>query len=199
MAAVTSLKKKNKKKRKGRIPKFFISVLLLAVISAAAAVLITNDGKLNAEGFLRLVGLASNGTEASVFSFDAGSGIDFADIDGGLAVCTTTGLQVYDKSAQLCYQETFELEARRIMLSHGFVSTTLDAARMIFPEFFERIRAEGVDMFVFGHTHMPYSRTLDSTLYFNPGYAGPDRELRPAHVGMLEIDGADIRAWHVAL
>ena len=96
-------------------------------------------------------------------------------------------------------QEVLEIQERKVMLAHGFISTSLESARMIFPEFFDRIRDEEIDLFVFGHTHMPYSRKMDSTLYFNPGYAGPERDIRPAHVGLLEIDDADIRAWHVAL
>ena len=108
MATVKSRKKKNSARRKSRVLKLLLSIILLAVISATTIVII-NNGKLDAEGFKRLFTGSGNTTAASEFSFDAGLDSVFADIDGRLAVCTTVGLQLYDRSAELAFREMFEM------------------------------------------------------------------------------------------
>ena len=44
-----------------------------------------------------------------------------------------------------------------------------------------------IDVFVFGHSHKTYCRRLESTLFFNPGAAGPRRFSTPLSVATLEI------------
>ena len=56
-----------------------------------------------------------------------------------------------------------------------------------------RIARESPDVVVFGHTHKPHAEQVDRTLYFNPGYAGPQRFKLSRSVALLHVDGADLR------
>jgi WD40 repeat protein len=128
MATVYELKKTNKnrnKKKKHRLLKVTASVVMLAVISVTAAVLITNGGKINAEGFTHLFSGTINITQAAEFSFDGGTGSVFADMDGGLAVCSGGGIQVYDVSARRMFIEAFEMTCPAVC-SNGSVSAAYD-------------------------------------------------------------------------
>ena len=111
MATVESNKKVKKKRRGGRALKFFMSVLGLALLSVAAVVLITNNGKLNADGFVRLFSGADDEATAEEFVFDAGSDKDLADFNGGLAVASTVGLQVIDRTGQILFVESCDFAA----------------------------------------------------------------------------------------
>ena len=52
----------------------------------------------------------------------------------------------------------------------------------------------GFKVVISGHSHVPKQETRNGVLYFNPGSAGPRRFKLPVTVGMLTVDGADIRA-----
>jgi putative phosphoesterase len=45
----------------------------------------------------------------------------------------------------------------------------------------------GTDMVVSGHTHQPKVETRDSTLYLNPGSAGPQRFSLPVTLAILDL------------
>jgi putative phosphoesterase len=49
-----------------------------------------------------------------------------------------------------------------------------------------RIAREKPDVVVFGHTHKPFSQTIDGVLYLNPGYAGRTRFNMPRSVAILD-------------
>lgn len=125
MATVYELKKKNKTKKKHRLLKALGSVLLLAFISVVAAILITNSGKLSIDGLTRLFDGARNKTGATAFSFDSGVGSVFTDIEGGLAVCSSGGLQVYDVNAEKMFSQAFEM-LNPTICSNGSVSAAYD-------------------------------------------------------------------------
>lgn len=118
-------KKKNRRKKKHRLLKVAASVLVLAVISVITAVLITNSGRLSLDGLTRLFAGGSNKTQASEFLFDSGVGSVYADMDGGLAVCSGGGIQVYDVSAKKMFSEAFEMQSPTIC-SNGRVSAAYD-------------------------------------------------------------------------
>lgn len=125
MATVYELKKQNKPKKKRRLLKAAGSVLLLAFISVAAAILVTNNGKLSIEGIGRLFSGKGSEMEAAVFSFDAGAGSVFADLNGGLAVGAGSGLQVFDAGANKMFGEAFEMKSPAIS-TNGDVSAIYD-------------------------------------------------------------------------
>jgi putative phosphoesterase len=55
-----------------------------------------------------------------------------------------------------------------------------------------RIIRENPEVVVFGHTHKPFSETLEKTLYFNPGYAGKSRFGLPRTVAILHCGDTGI-------
>lgn len=123
MATVYELKKM--KKRRFRLLKATVSVLILAAISIIAAILITNNGKLTADGLMRLFSGTGKKDEAAEFSFSAGFKSVFAEIDGGLAVCSGSGVQVYDIGADRKFTETFNM-ANPAVCSNGKISAVYD-------------------------------------------------------------------------
>ena len=125
MATVESIKKVKKKRRGGKALKFFVSVLGLALLSVVALVLITNNGKLNADGFVRLFNGAGDEATAEEFLFDAGSNKDLADFNGGLAVASSVGLQVIDRSGQLVFMESCDF-ASPTVYTDGRVGVAYD-------------------------------------------------------------------------
>ena len=52
---------------------------------------------------------------------------------------------------------------------------------------------------VFGHTHKPYSKSIGEVLFFNPGYAGPQRFALPRSVAVLHWEGSKLREEFVQL
>lgn len=123
MATVYELKKK--KKRGHRLFKAAVSVLILAVISVIAAILITNNGKLTVGGLTRLFSGAGKKDEAAEFSFNAGFKSVFTEINGGLAVCSGSGVQVYDIGANRMFAETFDM-TNPAVCSNGKISAVYD-------------------------------------------------------------------------
>jgi hypothetical protein len=109
MTTVKAQTSKNRKRRRSRLPGVFLSVVLLAAVSVAAAVMITNDGRLDKEGLMRLLESLGGRQQTAAFSFDAGVGAVYAEVDGGLAVCSSAGLQVYNRDAALVYEEAYEM------------------------------------------------------------------------------------------
>lgn len=54
--------------------------------------------------------------------------------------------------------------------------------------------AEGIDVVVSGHSHVPRQELRDGVLYVNPGSAGRRRFKLPVAVGFLQIDGSAVSA-----
>ena len=52
---------------------------------------------------------------------------------------------------------------------------------------------------VFGHTHKRLAETLNGILFFNPGYAGKPKHGTERSVGILHLDGPEIRHNFVLL
>jgi hypothetical protein len=55
-------------------------------------------------------------------------------------------------------------------------------------------KAEGIDVVISGHSHMPKSERRDGVLYLNPGSAGPRRFKLPVVVARLVIAGSNVNA-----
>jgi len=60
-------------------------------------------------------------------------------------------------------------------------------------------QAEGIDVVVYGHSHMALNETISGVLRFNPGSAGPRRFDRPATIGRLRIRGRRVAGEIVTL
>ena len=58
---------------------------------------------------------------------------------------------------------------------------------------------EGVRVVVTGHSHRPLQQMRDGVLFINPGSAGPRRFKLPITVGMLHIEGNEVRGELIEL
>jgi putative phosphoesterase len=70
--------------------------------------------------------------------------------------------------------------------SHKFLLHHIVDPRSPHETIARRIAEEKPDVVVFGHTHKPFSGTIDGALYLNPGYAGRRRFNLPRSVAILE-------------
>ena len=73
---------------------------------------------------------------------------------------------------------TTEIGGVRIHILHILEDLSLDPV------------AAGVDVVVYGHSHVPSIETRAGVLYVNPGSAGPRRFQLPTTIAELTIDGA---------
>lgn len=59
--------------------------------------------------------------------------------------------------------------------------------------------AQGIDVVIAGHSHKPLHEERNGVLYLNPGSAGPRRFKLPIGVGILHIEGRQVRAELITL
>ena|SRR5258705_124986 len=85
-----------------------------------------------------------------------------------------------DTGISLRETEVVQLENRKFLLHHIVDPRSPDDTIA------RRIAHEKPDVVVFGHTHKPFSRTINGVLYLNPGYAGRTRFNLPRSVAILE-------------
>ncbi|MEJ1964257.1 MAG: metallophosphoesterase family protein [Gammaproteobacteria bacterium] len=78
--------------------------------------------------------------------------------------------------------EVLEIAGKRIYVLHDLKELDLEPA------------AAGFAVVVAGHSHKPAVIRKGDVLYVNPGSAGPRRFNLPISVGLLEIDGGEVRA-----
>ena len=125
------------------------------------------------------------GVELILHGGDVGSGEIIVRLEKIAPVTAVLGNN--DIGMDLRETEILQLDGRKILIHHIVeVLRPADAIR-------ERIAREVPDVVVFGHTHKPYAEQRGRTLYFNPGYAGPQRFKLTRSVALLHIDGADLR------
>jgi putative phosphoesterase len=83
--------------------------------------------------------------------------------------------------------EIVELDGRKFLIHHIVNPHAPDEALQ------RRLDREKPAAVVFGHTHKPFSETIDSTLFFNPGYAGKSRFGMPRTVAIFSCSAKEIR------
>jgi putative phosphoesterase len=89
--------------------------------------------------------------------------------------------------------EVVDLAGRRFLVHHIVNPRSLEAA------LHSRIKREKPAVVVFGHTHKPFSQTIDGILYFNPGYAGKSRFGMDRTIAILQCDENSIRSEYLPL
>ncbi len=80
----------------------------------------------------------------------------------------------------------FDLKGYKFMLTHGHlygVKSDLDELKV-------KAKDGGVDIVIFGHTHIPYLEKDGGLYIFNPGAA------KDGNYGVIEIEGEDINFYH---
>lgn len=85
-------------------------------------------------------------------------------------------------------ERLFEIEGLKFFITHGNgygVKISLELLK-------KRARDNGYDCVLFGHTHVPMCKKIDSTLYLNPGSA---RE----SAGIIEIENGEIKGCIINL
>ena len=59
--------------------------------------------------------------------------------------------------------------------------------------------ASGLDVVIYGHSHVPKQETRNGVLYFNPGSAGPRRFKLPICVGRLIVERGKVQGEIVTI
>ena len=88
----------------------------------------------------------------------------------------------------------FTIDGLRILLTHILPRPQKPAARVI-----RSLWEQPADLVIFGHSHLPHHEVVNGVTYFNPASAGPRRFNYPTSVGLIEKNGSDWKAMHVAL
>lgn len=97
-----------------------------------------------------------------------------------IAVCGN--MDDYDVAGVIPQVRIVPAGGKRIGLIHGWGSKEGLAQRIL-----ARFGEDRPDIIVYGHSHVPFSGTVDGTYVFNPGSASMNRYTGSATVGMLEI------------
>lgn len=107
-----------KRKRKSVLLRVIVILVILALAAVIAFAFIRGGGK---PDFSFLTGRRQEETEraSGVFYFDSGRQRVCADIDGGFAVASTTGLRVFDRSGNEVLDETILFSSPAIVSGGG--------------------------------------------------------------------------------
>ena len=77
-----------------------------------------------------------------------------------------------------------ELEGKMFYVLHDIGDLNID------------LEAAGVDVVIYGHSHIPKEEKQDGVMYFNPGSAGPKRFRLPVCLGKIKLlDGELVTEW----
>ncbi len=92
-------------------------------------------------------------------------------------------------------KQILTFEGKTILLIHQALGYGIPSLRQ---EIHDTVKLElanqKIDIVVFGHTHVPFQKEIDGTLFFNPGGAGRKRFSLPLGVGIIEIKNGKIAA-----
>ena len=91
-------------------------------------------------------------------------------------------------------RDVIQVEDVKIGLVHGWGPPHDLPARVL-----ETFSGEGVACVVFGHSHVPYNKRERGVLLFNPGTPTDTRFSSVKSLGILEVEGGEIRGRHIFL
>ena len=89
--------------------------------------------------------------------------------------------------------EVVELDGRKFLIHHIVDPHAPDESLQ------RRLAREQPAAVVFGHSHKPFSESIGSTLFFNPGYAGKSRFGMPRSVAILHCTSKALRPEFIPL
>ena len=104
------------KKERGELKPALLIILLVIV---AALVVVSLDGRLGARLINRIRNAGPREIETESFYYSAGKNAVFADMSGGLAIASGSGLQVFDKSGSQTISETFMMNSPAVSTTDG--------------------------------------------------------------------------------
>jgi len=88
--------------------------------------------------------------------------------------------------------DTFELQSRRIVMTHGHVQNV----KLGYAALFEMGHGAKADILLFGHTHVPDYEITANMHVINPGSAGTGRQKSCA---LLRLTAGDVTCQHLPL
>jgi putative phosphoesterase len=91
-------------------------------------------------------------------------------------------------------KDTILVEDVRIGLIHGW-----GPSRGLSLRVWGAFSGDEVDCVVFGHSHLPHNEELKGVLLFNPGTPTDSRFSPQKSLGILEIDGGQVKGRHLFL
>ena len=91
-------------------------------------------------------------------------------------------------------KDVIQVEDVRIGLIHGWGPPHDLPERVL-----EAFALERVDCVVFGHSHLPYNEKREGILLFNPGTPTDTRFSSVKALGILEVEGGEVRGRHIFL
>jgi putative phosphoesterase len=111
------------------------------------------------------------------------------------AIAPVTAVLGNTDEANLRFKQTevIDLAGRKFLIHHIVNPRGPDEALR------KRISRERPAVVVFGHTHKPFSETIQDILFFNPGYAGKARFGMERSVAILHCDEREIRPQYFVL
>lgn len=92
-------------------------------------------------------------------------------------------------TSQFPVEDTLELEGYRIFLTHELKPPKSDADPSLV-----LYQKAGIQIVVYGHSHIAYQRRWSNILFFNPGAAGKRRFKVVPSIGFITLSESDIRA-----
>jgi len=111
---------------------------------------------------------------------DVGSPVVLLELENIAPVTAVLGN--VDTGMTLKLTEVVELGGRKFLLHH------IVEPRSLGDQLTETMARARPDVVVFGHTHKPFSETIDNVLFLNPGYAGKQRFKLPRTLAYLFIE-----------
>jgi putative phosphoesterase len=132
-----------------------------------------------------------DGVDHILHGGDVGSSMVLHELENIAPVTAVLGN--VDGGMPLRLTEVAELGGRKFLLHHIVEPRNLgDALR-------DTIARARPDVVVFGHTHKPFSETIDNVWFLNPGYTGKQRFTLPRTLALLFIEDGAMRVEYQAL
>ena len=95
------------------------ALLIICLVLAAALVVFSLDGRFGAKLINRIRNAGPREISTESFYYSAGKDAVFADMSGGLAIASGSGLQVFDKNGVQTVSELFMMDAPAVASANG--------------------------------------------------------------------------------
>jgi len=125
---------------------------------------------------------------------DVGSAEVITELEKIAPVVAVSGNHEDEATASYDWLKTIEVEGAKIALTHRFFPLNMENVVKMPPGWQRIMGVDGVRVMVFGHSHEPLCSQGEDTLYYNPGYSGPDMIEPIRTAGVICIDNGDVRA-----
>jgi uncharacterized protein len=136
--------------------------------------------------------LRSSGVDLILHAGDIGSELVLAALEQVAPVIAVAGNGDPGFFHRYPWDLRLWLGQRRIFLCHWY-----DNYGRVHPGYQRTVDEWAPDVLVYGHTHQALIEQRGTTLFFNPGYAGPPEPSRTRSVGTLDLTTLDARIHYL--